>query len=147
MGTLSKIGFAGFRVGWVRLDEALSAELEKVRQPFNLNTASQVAATLALTELAPLLEDQITIVVAERQRLMTELARHDSLSPYPSDANFLLVEFGGEVPELCAALLEREIAVRQFGRSQERLRSCIRITIGTPEENARLLAALDDILG
>ena len=147
LGTLSKVGFAGFRVGWVRLDAALSAELDKVRQPFNLNTASQVAATLALTDLAPLLEDQITIVVAERQRLMTELARHESLSPYPSDANFLLVEFAGNVQDLCAALLERDIAVRQFRSSHERLRSCFRITIGTPEENALLLAALDDIMG
>ena len=52
LGTLSKVGFAGIRVGWVRLDPALSAELEKVRQPFNLGTASQVIARLALTDLA-----------------------------------------------------------------------------------------------
>jgi histidinol-phosphate aminotransferase len=146
LGTLSKVGFAGIRVGWVRLDERLSAELEKVRQPFNLNTASQVAATLALTDLAPILEEQITSVVAERERLATELERHDSLSCYPSDANFLLVEFGGEVPELCAALLEHGIAVRQFQNGDPRLQSCIRITIGTPEENQRLLQALGDIL-
>lgn len=147
LGTLSKNGFAGIRVGWVRLDEALSAELEKVRQPFNLNTASQVAATLALTDLAPILEKHVTAVVAERQRLAAELEQHDSLSCYPSDANFLLVEFGGEVPELCAALLEWGIAVRQFAAGPQRLRSCIRITIGTPEENERLLEALGDILG
>ena len=114
---------------------------------FNLNTASQVAATLALTDLAPILEEHVTAVVAERQRLAAELEQHDSLSCYPSDANFLLVEFGGEVPELCAALLEWGIAVRQFAAGPQRLRSCIRITIGTPEENERLLEALGDILG
>ena len=147
LGTLSKVGFAGARVGWVRLNEALSAELEKVRQPFNLNTASQVTARLALTDLAPLLEEHITSVVAERERLATELERHESLRCYPSDANFLLVEFGGEVPELCAALLDQGVAVRQFHNGDPRLRSCIRITIGTPEENQRLLEALGDILG
>jgi histidinol-phosphate aminotransferase len=146
LGTLSKVGFAGARVGWVRLDEELSAELEKVRQPFNLSTASQVTATLALTDLAPVLEAHITSIVAERQRLATELERHDSLRCYPSDANFLLVEFGGEVSELCTALLDRGVAVRQFQSGDSRLRSCIRITIGTPDENQRLLEALGDIL-
>ena len=73
MGTLSKVGFAGIRVGWVRIHEALSAELEKVRQPFNLGSASQVVATLALTDLAPLLEEHVTTIVSERQRLAAEL--------------------------------------------------------------------------
>ncbi len=147
MGTLSKVGFAGIRVGWVRIHEALSAELEKVRQPFNLNTASQMIGTLALTDLAPLLEEQITLVVAERERLAEALSRHEALRCYPSAANFLLVRYAGDVPTLCEALLEREIAVRQFSSGDPRLRSCIRITIGTPEENGRLIQALHDILG
>jgi histidinol-phosphate aminotransferase len=147
MGTLSKVGFAGIRVGWVRIHEALSAELEKVRQPFNLNAASQIIATLALTDLAPLLEDQITSIVAEREGLAGELRRHEALHCYPSTANFLLVQYAGDIPTLCEALLEREIAVRQFSSGDSRLRSCIRITIGTPEDNGRLVQALRDILG
>ena len=147
MGTLSKVGFAGIRVGWVRIHEALSHELEKVRQPFNLNTASQDIATLALTDLAPVLEEHITSIVTERERLATELERHEERQCFASDANFLLVRVGGEVPELCAALLDREIAVRQFSSGDSRLRSCIRITIGTPQENQRLVEALRDILG
>lgn len=147
MGTLSKVGFAAIRVGWVRIDEALSPELEKVRQPFNVNTASQEIATLALTDLAPMLQEQITMIVAERERLRVELDRHDALHCCPSHANFLLVRYAGDVPELCSALLRREIAVRQFPDGDERLRSCVRITIGTPEENQRLIEALSDILG
>jgi len=147
LGTLSKVGFAGIRVGWVRLDEALSAELDKVRQPFNLSTPSQMVATLALTDLAPLLEEHITTIVAERERLAAELDRHPALICFPSDSNFLLVRYSGDVPELCQALLDVEIAVRQFANAGERLRNCIRITIGTPEENQRLLEALGDILG
>jgi len=147
MGTLSKVGFAGIRVGWVRIHEALSAELEKVRQPFNLNTASQIVATLALTDLAPLLEEQITSIVAEREGLAGELGQYEALRCYPSAANFLLVRYSGEVPTLCEALLERKIAVRQFSSGDSRLRSCVRVTIGTPEENGRLVQALRDILG
>jgi histidinol-phosphate aminotransferase len=147
LGTLSKVGFAGIRVGWIRLDEALSAELEKVRQPFNLSTPAQMIATLALTDLAPLLEDHITTIVSERQRLATELDQHRALTCFPSDSNFLLVRYSGDVLELCRALLEREIAVRQFTSGDDRLRSCVRITIGTPDENQLLIEALGDILG
>ena len=131
----------------MRIHEALAAELEKVRQPFNLSTVSQAIATLALTDLAPLLEEGITTVVAERERLATELDRYEALQCFPSDANFLLVQYAGEVLELCRALLDCDIAVRQFSTGDSRLRSCIRITIGTPEENQRLGEALSDILG
>lgn len=147
LGTLSKVGFAGIRVGWIRLDQMLAAELEKVRQPFNLNTGSQEVARLALTDLAALLEDHVTTIVAERERLRGELGRHATLHCFPSDANFLLIRVAGDVPALCEALLSREIAVRQFPNGEPRLKACIRITIGTPEENQRLIEALDDILG
>ena len=147
LGTVSKVGFAGIRVGWIRLDERLAAELEKVRQPFNLSTGSQEVAALGLTDLAPLLENHITTIVAERERLRGELGRHDALHCYPSDANFLLVRVAGDVPALCEALLSREIAVRQFPNGEPRLKACIRITIGTPEENQRLIEVLEDILG
>jgi histidinol-phosphate aminotransferase len=147
MGTLSKVGFAGIRVGWLRIHEELSAELEKVRQPFNLNTASQVIARLALTDLAAVIEEQVTLLVAERERLAQQIDEHEGLRCFPSDANFLLVRFSGDVPQLCDALLDREIAVRRFSNGDPRLQSCLRITIGTPDENQRLLEALGDILG
>lgn len=147
MGTLSKVGFAGIRVGWVRIHEGLSAELEKVRQPFNLNTVSQEIATLALTDLAPLLEERITSIVAERERLTNELDSYAGLHCFPSNANFILVQYAGDVGALCAALLGREIAVRQFSHGDSRVQSCIRITVGTPEENQRLTEALRDIVG
>jgi len=147
MGTLSKVGFAGIRVGWLRIDEALAPELEKVRQPFNLNAVSQEIATLALTDLAPLIEEHVTTIVAERGRLRAALDQREALHCFPSDANFLLVRYAGDVVELCKELLGREIAVRQFPRGDSRLRSCIRVTIGTPEENERLIEALEDILG
>ena len=100
-----------------------------------------------MTDLAPLLEEHITIIVAERERLAVELEGHEAFRCFPSGANFLLVEYAGDVPELCEALLNREIAVRQFSTGDLRLRSCVRITIGTPEENQRLVEALGDILG
>lgn len=146
LGTLSKVGFAALRVGWVRLDEALAKELEKVRQPFNLNTLSQEIATLALTDLAPIVQAHTATILTERQRLMEAMARHASLRSFPSDANFVLVEYDGNVPWLCEELLSRQIAVRRFSSGGGRLAKCIRITVGTQEENERLITALDEIL-
>jgi histidinol-phosphate aminotransferase len=146
LGTLSKVGFAAIRVGWIRLDETLAHDLEKVRQPFNLSTLSQELATLALTDLAPTLRAHVTAIVAERERLAEELARYPSIRCFPSDANFLLVRYDGDVAGLCKDLLSREIGVRRFPEGDARLAECIRITVGTPEENRRLVTALDEIL-
>lgn len=146
LGTLSKVGLAAVRVGWVRLDETLAHELEKVRQPFNLNALSQEIATLAFTDLAPVLQAHVSGIVAERDRLAQALARYASLQSFPSDANFLLVRYDGDLTKLCEALLARQIAVRRFTAGDARLADCIRITLGTPEENQRLVTALDEIL-
>ena len=146
LGTLSKIGFAAIRVGWVRLDPALAEELEKVRQPFNLNAVSQEIARLAFTELAPVLQSHIHAVVAERARLATALEAYAKLTCFASDANFLLVRYKGDVSGLCQALLGREIAARRFSHGDPRLRECVRITVGTPQENQRLIEALEEIL-
>ncbi len=146
LGTLSKVGLAAIRVGWLRLEQTLAHELEKVRQPFNLNALSQEIATLALTDLAPHLQTHIRAIVADRERLFENLARHASLRCFPSDANFLLMRYDGDVAKLCEELLSRRIAVRRFSSGGARLKDCIRITVGTPEENQHLLTALDEIL-
>lgn len=146
MGTLSKVGFAAIRLGWLRLHEDLAGELEKVRQPFNVNALTQRVATLALTELAPLLRSQARTIVDERRRLAEGIAGLHRLRPFPSAANFLLVEVEGDVAELCGALLDRDIAVRKFPSGHPRLAQCIRITVGTREENERLLTALEAVV-
>ena len=73
--------------------------------------------------------------LAERARLSAALDGREPFHCFPSDANFLLVQYAGDVRELCRALLDREIAVRQFSSGGPRLRSCIRVTIGTRDEN------------
>ncbi|MFW5875228.1 MAG: histidinol-phosphate transaminase [Myxococcota bacterium] len=143
LGTLSKIGFAAARVGWIRMHPELAQEVDKARQPFNLNTLSQETARLALTELWPTLEDQIAAVVRERARLARALAEVPGLRVWPSDANFLLVQVReGDAGELARALRERHVGVRHFGEAHGPLAGHVRITVGTPQENRRLLDAL-----
>jgi histidinol-phosphate aminotransferase len=142
LGTLSKIGLAAARVGWARLPDALAAEVEKARQPFNLNALSQAVAALALGPLAPELDAHVAAIVAERARLGRALALLPGVRVTPSDANFFLLRFDADPGPLVARLASEGIAVRYFGGHGAALDRCVRVTVGTPTENDALLAAL-----
>jgi len=146
MGTLSKIGFAAARVGWAALPRRLADEVEKTRQPYNLNSLSQAVATLALTELWPTLEAQVAAICEERTRLARELAQFPALTVFPSDANFFLVRCASDALGLAAALLEHGVSVRAFRDESGPLAGHLRITVGTAAENDRLIAALRTLL-
>ncbi len=140
MGTLSKVGFAGLRLGWLRAAPALAQELDKVRQPYNLNAMTIEAATVALNEFSPLIDEWVTKVKTERARLSSELSALGH-RVFPSEANFLLVDTQGDAEKLAAELREIGIGVRVFANNP-RLAGHLRITVGRPDENNALLDAL-----
>lgn len=140
MGTLSKIGLAGLRVGWVRMRAELAVEVEKARPPYNLCSPSQTLAEQLLTAHAAELDAQVARIVSERGRLVAELDARDGLTPYPTEANFVLVGVH-DAARVDAGLRQQGVQVRRF--SDPRLAGALRVTVGTPEENDRLLAALD----
>lgn len=144
MGTLSKIGLAALRIGWIRLPVALAAELDKVRLPYDLPTPTQVLGTLALTALSGELDEHVRRIVAERARLALELAQRRGVRVLPSDANFLLVEHA-RAADVYAGLDARGVRVRAFP-GHPRLATYLRITVGTPGENDALLSALDAVV-
>jgi histidinol-phosphate aminotransferase len=146
LGTLSKIGLAGLRLGWARLHPELAREVEKARPPYNLATHTQLAARVLLEEMPEVLDAQVRAIVEERGRLGRELAAIAALRPAPSDANFFLVEVEGDAASLHAALASRGIGVRRFA-GHPRLGRHLRITVGTPAENDALLGALRELLG
>jgi histidinol-phosphate aminotransferase len=141
MGTLSKIGLAALRIGWIRVHRDLARELDKVRLPYDLPTPTQVLGTLALTELADEIDAHVADVVAERERLIAALGR--SMTVHPTDANFVLVSHP-RANEIHAGLEARGVRVRAF--THPRLREHLRITVGTPAENDALLSALDAVV-
>jgi histidinol-phosphate aminotransferase len=144
LGTLSKVGLAGLRLGWVRLHPALATEVEKARPPYNLNLYAQLAARVLLEEMPEVLDAQVARIVAERARLGEALDAIDGVRAFPSAANFFLVE----VPDAAAVhgrLLEQGVQVRRFA-SIPRLSRHLRVTVGTPEEDDRLLEALANAL-
>lgn len=139
LGTVSKVGLAALRVGWVRLRPELAGEIEKVRQPFNLSATAQAAATVLLTDHAEVIEQAAQSIVTERARLHAAFSER-GLDPQPSRANFILARVQASAK---APLLERGVALRFFG--DPRLDGWARITVGTPAETDALLSALDSL--
>lgn len=138
--TLSKMGLAGIRVGAIIARPELIRELEKVRPPYNVNALSLRVAELALTRFRDELSEQADRVVADRKRLYTAMGGIAGVTVYPSDANFLLFRVG-DAPTVWQALLDRGVLVRNLD-APGALAGCLRVTVGTPEENQRFLDAL-----
>lgn len=144
--TFSKLfGLAGLRVGYALCNPALATSLRELKQPYNANSAGQIAARAALSE-TNWLRDRARELVTERERVFRALCSMPRLRVYPSSANFLFAQVldPAQARIIWQALLERGIMVRCF--SDARLNGYLRISVGTPEQNERLLAALREIL-
>jgi histidinol-phosphate aminotransferase len=143
--TLSKVGFAAFRLGFLLARPAVVAELDKVRLPYNVPTPTQRVAQLAFTELAPEISRISREVVAERGRLQGLLGELPRLSITPSQANFLWLRTERPAAEIYEALKQRSILVRSFHPRGGRLAQQLRVTIGSASENDELAAALAEL--
>lgn len=142
--TFSKwAGLAGLRVGYGIFPESLMAHLWKIKQPYNLNVAADAAARASLADL-PALMANVERIIAERGRLLEQLAAVPFLRPYPSQSNFILCKVVGmEAYTLKKQLEDQGILVRYY--KQPSLSDHIRISVGTPEQSDALLAALRKI--
>lgn len=135
---------AGLRLGYLLAHEWVIDDLRKVRLPYHLDALTQAAGLTAL-ELADEVTAHIAVLSAERDRLYAELAAMPNVTVWPSAANFLLFRTTMEGSALFDALLARGVLIRDFS-SKPRLRGCLRVTVGTPEENDRFLTALKESL-
>jgi histidinol-phosphate aminotransferase len=139
--TLSKIGLAGLRIGFLIADEDIINEVNKVRLPFNVNTVSQTIA-LEVLKNRKLLNSYIKSIVSERGKLFNEMSKIKGIKPYPSEANFIL--FKSKNPDrIYKGLLKKGILVRNMNSI---LNGCLRVTVGTPGENSIFLNVLKKII-
>ena len=139
--TYSKVwSLAALRLGFAIGPAPVVAELEKVVLPYHLSAATQLAGITALG-FDEQMRERVGALVAERHRLSGELSRIPGLVAFPSGANFVLVRFAGDGRALWERLVDAGVLVRDFSR-WPRLEDCLRITVGTPEEDDRLLAVL-----
>jgi histidinol-phosphate aminotransferase len=138
--TLSKAwGLAGIRLGYCLADPTIVSHLLRIKAPYSINVVTSVLALQALDE-NDFFKSSVKMIREERTRVAAELSKLPSVVKiYPSDGNYLLVEFTNR-DSAFAALYAKGIVVRK--RSEARLKKCLRITIGTPHENSQLLSAL-----
>ena len=142
MRTLSKLGLAGLRLGLLAGHPAWLGQFDKVRLPYNVGVLNQASAAFALEHEA-LFVEQTARIRAERARLFDALGRLPGIVPLPSRANFILLRVPpGRAGELFAALKEAGVLVKSLDGSSPLLADCLRVTVGRPEENDALLAAL-----
>ncbi len=141
--TMSKVGFAGIRLGILFARDHLVNEIDKVRLPYNINLYSQRLAELILENLS-FVGENTQLVIRERERVFKELKRIRGIDPFPSDANFILMRVI-DADAVHNELINRGIIVRNFN-SPGRLENCLRVTIGTPDENDSFIRALGEIV-
>jgi histidinol-phosphate aminotransferase len=140
MRTLSKFGLAGVRLGYMCAPQALLAEIDKLRPPYNISALNAECALFAL-ENSDAFRAQAVEICAQRAMLLGAIAKMPALKAYPSDANMITVR----TPNADAAfahLKARGILVKNISKMHPLLRNCLRLTVGTPDENAQMLAAL-----
>ncbi len=144
--TFSKwAGLAGLRVGYGIFPPEIAAFILRIKIPYNVNIAALVAVEESLKDVDYLVAN-VDKIIAERERLFTELKKIKWLKPYPSEANFILCDvLKGNAKKLFQQLQSKGILVRYF--DQTRVKNCIRISVGKPEHTDALIKALRQIGG
>jgi histidinol-phosphate aminotransferase len=140
MRTLSKFGLAGVRLGYLCGHAALIDEIDKVRPPYNVSVLNAEATLFALAH-ADEYARQAALLRAERGRLQTALAALPGVTPFPSEANMILVR----VPDARVAfegMKSRGVLVKHIAGLHPLLANCLRLTVGTPQENDAMMQAL-----
>jgi histidinol-phosphate aminotransferase len=141
--TLSKLGLAGLRLGFLVAAPAWIEQFDKVRPPYNINVLTLAAAQCVLSHNA-VLEQQAQEIMNQRTVLLSalnQMAQGEAIKPYPSAANFILLK----VPDAAlwfSALKSQGILVKNVSSLSPLLHNCLRLTVGSSTENAALIAAL-----
>jgi histidinol-phosphate aminotransferase len=144
--TLSKIGFAGLRLGLLAGPGDWLDEIEKTRLPYNISTLNQVTGTVALRHY-DVFAGQAERLRSDREELFARLQDMPGLSVFPSQANFILFRSPpGRADAIDTGLKSRGVLIKNLNGSAPALTDCLRVTVGQPKENAAFLKALKDSL-
>lgn len=142
MRTLSKVGLAGLRLGMIFGSPLWLTELDKLRLPYNINVLTQISAEFALENYS-LLQEQAAELCSQRDILKAALESIEGVFCYPSEANFLLVRFSeGVATTVHQSLKNQGVLVKSLHGGNPMLSDCLRLTVGSSDENQKMLAAL-----
>ncbi len=137
MRTVSKLGLAGVRLGYMSASTELLAEFDKVRPPYNVNVLTEAAVEFALDHIE-VFQSQATTLRAEREKLSRALSVFPGIAVLPSAANFVLIRLEN-ADAVFEKLLAKKVLIKNVAKMHVLLDNCLRITIGTPEENRQFL--------
>ena len=142
MRTVSKLGLAGLRLGYIIGNPAIIEQLNKIRLPYNINSLTQISADFALSNKI-LFDQQTQKICAERAVVFKQLNELDGITAYPSAANFILFRAPkNRANEIFLSIKEQGVLIKNMSSQGGLLTDCLRVTIGKPEENLAFLAAL-----
>ncbi len=148
MRTLSKFGLAGVRLGYMLAPTALLKEVDKLRPPYNVSVLNAECALFALEHTEEFAR-QAQQICQERERLLSALSKSSNAIAYKSDANMMLLRIQPQSAQDSApadrvfeVLKAHKVLVKNVSKMHPLLAHCLRLTVGTPEENTQLLAAL-----
>lgn len=144
MRTLSKLGLAGIRLGYAVARPQWIREFDKVRAPYNVNVLTQVVAERVLAH-HDVLDAQAREIRAERERLAGRLKKLTGVTVFPSDANFILIRVP-DAPRVFEGMRRRGVLVKSLHGGSPLLDHCVRLTVGTPQENDQCFVALAEAL-
>jgi histidinol-phosphate aminotransferase len=140
MRTVSKLGLAGIRLGYLAARPEWVEQFNKVRQVYNVNVLTQAAASFMLERLE-VLEEQAARIRAEREKLGQSMKMLKGVTVFPSEANFFLIRVP-DADRAFEALKRQGVLVRNL--NSPALKNCLRVTVGTPDENRILVNALKE---
>ncbi len=141
MRTVSKMGLAGLRLGYIAGDRRWITEFDKVRLPYNINVLTQVSADFALAHKS-ILDQQAQSICEQRELMFSALLSMKDFSPFPSDANFILFRcLQGKGNSVFDALKQQGILIKNLSTAPA-LTDCLRVTVGNADENHAFLTAL-----
>ena len=144
MRTLSKFGLAGVRLGYMIGPSALIAEIDKVRPPYNISVLNAECALFAL-EHTEVFAAQAQDLREQRERLLKALAALPGVRPFPSEANMILARVQ-DAAKAFDGLKAHRVLIKNVSKMHPLLNNCLRLTVGTAQENDQMLAALKESL-
>ncbi len=146
MRTVSKLGLAGLRLGYVIGRPAIIEQLNKIRLPYNINSLTQLSANFALCNYA-IFDFQTNKICRERSRIFNQLNTLTGIIAYPSSANFILFKTStDQANRIFLAIKEQGVLIKDMSSQGGLLADCLRVTIGKPVENDAFITALKNCL-
>ncbi len=145
MRTVSKMGLAGLRLGYLCGDAELINEVNKVRLPYNINVLTQYSARFILDN-AGFLDGQAEMIRSDRDKMLKHMTLLDGVEVFPSQANFILFRLKhADADKVFDSLHDQGVLIKNMN-SPGVLHNCLRVTVGTSEENHAFLFALEQAL-